>query len=85
MHFLLLEQGAPCDIFISAGQCQMKTLDEKSLLLENTKKDLVLVDPKDPKISGLSDLNTDKVKKIAIGEPKALLRENMLMKFFKGI
>ena len=36
-----IEQGAPCDLFISAGQSQMKALDEKSLLLENTKKDLV--------------------------------------------
>lgn len=72
-----IEQGAPCDIFISAGQSQMKALDEKSLLLENTKKDLVtndlvLVGPKDTTITGLSDLNTDKVKKIAVGEPKSV-------------
>lgn len=72
-----IEQGAPCDIFISAGQSQMKALDDKSLLLENTKKDLVkndlvLVGPKDTKLTGLSDLNTDKVKKIAVGEPKSV-------------
>ena len=72
-----IEQGAPCDLFISAGQSQMKALDEKSLLLENTKKDLVkndlvLVGPKDTNISGLSDLSTDKVKKIAVGEPKSV-------------
>lgn len=72
-----IEQGAPCDIFISAGQSQMKALNDKSLLLENTKKDLVkndlvLVAAKDTTITGLSDLNTDKVKKIAIGEPKSV-------------
>lgn len=72
-----IEQGAPCDIFISAGQSQMKALDEKSLLLENTKKDLVkndlvLVGPKDTTITGLSDLNTDKIKNIAVGEPKSV-------------
>ncbi|WP_459476384.1 molybdate ABC transporter substrate-binding protein [Clostridium saccharoperbutylacetonicum] len=72
-----IEQGAPCDIFISAGQSQMKALDSKSLLLENTKKDLVkndlvLVGPKDTKLTGLADLNTDKVKKIAVGEPKSV-------------
>lgn len=72
-----IEQGAPCDIFISAGQSQMKALDEKSLLLENTKKDLVkndlvLVGPKDTTITSLSDLTSDKVKKIAVGEPKSV-------------
>ncbi|WP_297425374.1 molybdate ABC transporter substrate-binding protein [Clostridium sp.] len=72
-----IEQGAPCDIFISAGQSQMKALDDKSLLLENTKKDLVkndlvLVGPKDTTLTGLSDLNTDKVKKIAVGEPSSV-------------
>ena len=72
-----IEQGAPCDIFISAGQSQMKALDEKSLLLENTKKDLVkndlvLVGPKDTTLTGLSDLTSDKVKKIAVGEPASV-------------
>lgn len=72
-----IEQGAPCDIFISAGQSQMKALDEKSLLLENTKKDLVkndlvLVGPKDTTLTGLSDLTSNKVKKIAVGEPTSV-------------
>lgn len=72
-----IEQGAPCDVFISAGQNQMKALYEKSLLLENTKKDLVkndlvLVGPKDTTLTSLSDLNSDKVKKIAVGEPKSV-------------
>jgi len=72
-----IEQGAPCDMFISAGQSQMKALDDKSLLLENTKKDLVkndlvLVGPKDTTLTGLSDLTGDKVKKIAVGEPASV-------------
>jgi len=72
-----IEQGAPCDIFISAGQSQMKALESKSLLLEDTQKDLVkndlvLVGPKDTTITGLSDLTSDKVKKIAVGEPKSV-------------
>ena len=72
-----IEQGAPCDIFISAGQSQMKALNEKSLILEDTKKDLVkndlvLVGPKDTTITGLSDLTSDKVKKIAVGEPSSV-------------
>ncbi|WP_143316385.1 molybdate ABC transporter substrate-binding protein [Clostridium sp. HBUAS56017] len=72
-----IEQGAPCDIFISAGQDQMKFLNDKSFLLENSdkdliKNDLVLVGPKNSEINSISDLNTDKVKKIAIGEPHSV-------------
>jgi len=72
-----IEQGAPCDVFISAGQSQMKALADKSLLLDNTKKDLVkndlvLVGPKETTITGLSDLTSDKVKKIAVGEPQSV-------------
>lgn len=72
-----IEQGAPCDVFISAGQSQMKALDEKGLLLDGTKKDLVrnslvLVGPSDSTLTGINDLNTDAVKKIAVGEPSSV-------------
>lgn len=72
-----IEQGAPCDIFISAGQSQMKALKDKTLLQDDTvkdlvKNDLVLVGPKDTTITSVSELNTDKVKKIAVGEPKSV-------------
>ena len=72
-----IEQGAPCDVFISAGKSQMKALDEKGLLLESTNKDLVknelvLVGPKDTTITGISDLTTDKAKKIAVGEASSV-------------
>lgn len=72
-----IEQGAPCDVFISAGQKQMKALDEASLLLEGTYKDLlendlVLIAPKDSDVSNLDDLITNKVKHIAVGEPSSV-------------
>ena len=31
-----IEQGAPCDLFISAGQKQMTAWEEQDLLLEDT-------------------------------------------------
>ena len=31
-----IEQGAPCDLFISAGQKQMNTLKEEGLLIDDT-------------------------------------------------
>ena len=72
-----IEQGAPCDVFISAGQKQMKALDEAGLLLEGTYKDLlendlVLIASKDSDISSIDDLNTNKVKHIAVGEPDSV-------------
>lgn len=72
-----IEQGAPCDVFISAGQKQMKALDEAGLLLDGTYKDLlendlVLIAPKDSDVSNLDDLITNKVKHIAVGEPSSV-------------
>lgn len=69
-----IEQGAPCDLFISAGAKQMDTLKDKGLLVEDTvknlvKNQLVLVAPKDSGITSIEELKGDKVKKIAVGEP----------------
>ena len=74
-----IEQGAPADVFISAAQKQMNALDEKGLIDKNTRKDLlenkvVLIVPKDSnlRLDSFADLGTDKVQKIALGEPKAV-------------
>lgn len=74
-----IEEGAPSDIFLSAAQKQMDALDKKSLLLDGTRKDLLinkvtLITPKGSTkdIKSFDDINTDKVKKIALGEPKSV-------------
>ena len=72
-----IEQGAPSDVFISAGKSQMTTLANENLLADDTNKDLVqnslvLVGPKDTQVTSLDDLTTDKVKKIAVGEPSSV-------------
>lgn len=72
-----IEQGAPCDLFISAGIKQMDSLKEKDLLNEDTYKDLVnnelvLIAPKDSDITSIDDLSSDKVKHIGMGEPKSV-------------
>lgn len=72
-----IEQGAPCDLFISAGQKQMKALDEEKLLVSDTmkdlvKNDLVLISSADSNVTGMKDLTTDKVKKIAVGEAESV-------------
>jgi len=70
-----IEQGAPVDIFISAGQKQMTALVEKDLMITDTvsnllENSLVLIANKNkPDIKGFDDLATDKVTKLAMGEP----------------
>lgn len=71
-------QGAPCDLFISAADKQVNDLKAKNLLLEDTitsflGNKVVLITPKDKTdIKSFEDLSTDKVKKLAIGEPKSV-------------
>ena len=74
-----IENGAPADIFISAADTQMDNLQKKELLLNDTRKNLlnnkvVLIVPSDSTlgITSFNDLSTDKVKKVATGDPKSV-------------
>lgn len=73
-----IQQGAPADIFISAGQKQVDTLEQAGQLLPETrgvlaKNRLVLVVPKN--VSGVSsfyNLTGNNIRKIALGEPRSV-------------
>lgn len=71
-----IEQGAPVDIFISAASKQMDALEEKNLLLEGSRQDLlknqmVLIVPADnTTITSFQDLS--QAEMIAIGEPESV-------------
>ncbi|MGK7877061.1 MAG: molybdate ABC transporter substrate-binding protein [Xenococcaceae cyanobacterium] len=73
-----IEQGAPVDIFISAAPKQMNALQDKDLLLADTRKDLlknqvVLVTPKDGTgIWDFKELTSNQVSKVAIGDPESV-------------
>jgi molybdate transport system substrate-binding protein len=73
-----IENGAPVDVFLSAGAKQMEALDRKGLLREGTKRDLltnhlVLIVPRASEdVKGFADLTKDSVKHIAVGEPKSV-------------
>jgi molybdate transport system substrate-binding protein len=73
-----IEQGAPVDVFISAAAKQMDALEQKGLLMQGTRKDLlsnqlVLIVPKDnTKIKNFKGLTDNSVKKIALGEPESV-------------
>jgi molybdate transport system substrate-binding protein len=74
-----IENGAPVDLFLSAAAKQMDDLQKEQLLVDPSRKDLlgnkvVLVVPDDSTlgITDFKDLASDKVKKVAIGEPKSV-------------
>lgn len=73
-----IENGADVDVFISAAVKQMDALEEKGLIIPETRKNflenqVVLIVPKD---SGLKidfkDLASEQVKQIGLGEPKGV-------------
>jgi molybdate transport system substrate-binding protein len=70
-----IQQGAPVDVFISAGQRQMDSLQKAGLLLAGTRRDLignqlVLVVPSRSPIRSLifSVLGSSSIARIAIGD-----------------
>lgn len=73
-----IKQGAPVDVFMSAAKKQMDALQDKGLLSDGTRKNLlknqmVLIVPKNnTTIKSFQDLATDKSKKIAMGEPQSV-------------
>jgi len=72
-----IEQGAPVDLFISAGKSQMDALEQKGLIVTATRKnvvgnELVLVAGKDSKLNAFDGLKDATVKKIAIGTPESV-------------
>lgn len=74
-----IEQGAPTDIFLSASKKWMDDLEEKGEILPDSRQDLLLnslvaIVPadKDLSVASFNDFATDKVSKIALGEPDSV-------------
>lgn len=74
-----IEQGAPVDLFLSAGQKQMTALMDKGLIKPESKTDLlrnrlVLVRPADAtgELASLTDLKKTEFGTIALGEPEVV-------------
>lgn len=70
-----IEQGAPADVFVSAGVAQMDALESRNLLLPGTRTDLlgnslVLIAPENSTLglTDFTDLTQDTVEQISVGE-----------------
>ncbi len=73
-----IQQGAPVDLFISAGKAEMDRLEQKNLLQPGTRLDLlsnqlVLIVGKDNNsVTSLQDLTKAGILKVAIGSPQSV-------------
>lgn len=73
-----IEQGAPADLFISAGQSQFDALNQKNLLVKDSEinllgNDLVLVVNKDnTDVKSVQDLTQQSVLHIGVGTPESV-------------
>jgi len=74
-----IENGAPVDVFASAGEKQMDALADKQLIEPGTRSNfarnsLVLIVPQRSEIpvSSFADLTLPAVKKIAVGNPRTV-------------
>jgi molybdate transport system substrate-binding protein len=74
-----IQEGAPADLFLSADEEKMNSLEKKKLLLPGTRRSvlsntLVIVVPDDSslKISGAKDLAAPGIRAIALAEPQSV-------------
>jgi len=74
-----IEEGAPADIFFSADEAKMDALESEGLILKETRKSrlsnslvIVVAAEGGVDIQSPKDLATDKVKKLALAEPKTV-------------
>jgi len=74
-----IEEGAPADMFFSADEAKMDGLEKKGLILKETRRSrlsnllvIVVAAERGTAIKSAEDLATDKVKRLALAEPKTV-------------
>ncbi|MBW4622425.1 MAG: molybdate ABC transporter substrate-binding protein [Cyanosarcina radialis HA8281-LM2] len=86
-----IENGAPVDIFISAGKKQMDALEQKGLLVPDTRRNLttnsmvLIVLNNITGVSSFEDLTSDRLKRIAIGEPRSVPAGQYAQEIFNNL
>ncbi|MFB2920489.1 MULTISPECIES: molybdate ABC transporter substrate-binding protein [Aerosakkonema] len=87
-----IEQGAPIDLFISAANKQMDTLQQKNLIVTDTRRNLltnslVLVVPSNStlQLTNFRQLTDSNIKKISVGEPRSVPAGQYAEEVFKNL
>ncbi|MFB2898605.1 molybdate ABC transporter substrate-binding protein [Aerosakkonemataceae cyanobacterium BLCC-F50] len=86
-----IENGAPADVFISAAQKQMNDLQQKNLIVPETRRNLltntvVLIAPKNSNtVTSFKGLTSPNIKRIAVGEPRSVPVGQYSEEIFKNL
>jgi molybdate transport system substrate-binding protein len=71
-----IEAGAPADIFFSADEAQMDTLQKKNLIATTTRRNrlsnslvIVIANDSSLRITSPNDLTNSQIKRLALGDP----------------
>lgn len=87
-----IEEGAPCDLFISASKSDMDKLEEGSLIDVDTRMDLlkntltlIASEEKADVIKGVVSFTDDQVKSIAIGTPESVPAGKYAKQLFESL
>ena len=73
-----IEQGAPVDVFLSASPKQIDLLEQRGLLVSDSRRDVltnsvVLIAPSDnPIVTRFDTLGSDQLQRLSIGEPNSV-------------
>lgn len=72
-----IEDGAPVDAFLSAGEAPMMQIEKEGLLttgsrIDLLRNDLVLIAPQDSTLRNFEDLRGSKIKTVALGDPASV-------------
>ncbi|MCR6545209.1 molybdate ABC transporter substrate-binding protein [Dehalobacterium formicoaceticum] len=87
-----IQEGAPCDLFISASKGHMDTLEGDGLVVTDSRKDLlgntltlIATAEKADLITGPESFTNDDVASIAIGEPESVPAGNYSKQTFESL
>lgn len=87
-----IQQGAPVDVFISANQDWMDTLEEEALIIDDTRDNitgnsivLITQEDSDHVYESIEELKADDVEQIAIGNPESVPAGNYTEQTLKHI
>ncbi len=86
-----IEEGAPCDLFISASKPNMDALDEGGLIVADSRKNmlgntltLIAAAEKADAVKGYEALTGSDIESIAVGTPESVPAGNMRSRLFRA-
>jgi molybdate transport system substrate-binding protein len=86
-----IQEGAPCDLFISASKAKMDTLENEGIIDVTTRKNLLgntltlIASAEAAEVVSIKALSTETVKSIAIGTPESVPAGKYAVESFESL